>query len=72
MNVVMAQGTSAEAFAAAVIDTLQRDQRERIARGHTIADSYDWRRVGGRILDVFHSVAGRSAQSSGAHERAVA
>ncbi len=71
-NVVMAADTSAEAFAASVVDTLQRDQRERIARGRIIADSYDWTRVGGRILDVFHRVTGRAAGSSNARERAVA
>ena len=54
----MAKDSSAEAFAAAVLDTLQRDQSERIARGRAIADAFDWTRIGGRILDVFHRVAG--------------
>ena len=72
VNVVMAKETSADAFAAAVVDTLQKDQRDRIARGRLIADSYDWTRVGGRILDVFNSVAGRPAAAARAGERAVA
>ena len=41
-NVIMAKDTSADAFAAAVRDTLQRDQRDRIARGRLIADAFDW------------------------------
>jgi phosphatidylinositol alpha-mannosyltransferase len=71
-NVIMAQGTSAEAFAAAVSDTLQRDQRERIARGRLIADAFDWTRIGGRILDVYHRAVGRTARSSDARQQAVA
>jgi phosphatidyl-myo-inositol alpha-mannosyltransferase len=55
-NVIMANDDSVDAFAAAVSDTLRRDQRERIARGHVIADAFDWEKVGGRILDVFHRV----------------
>jgi phosphatidylinositol alpha-mannosyltransferase len=60
-NVVMAAGDTAEAFADAVIDTLARDQGDRIARGRAIADAYDWTRIGGRILDVYRSVARSSA-----------
>jgi phosphatidylinositol alpha-mannosyltransferase len=56
-NVIMAKDDSVDAFAAAVKETLQRDQRERIARGHVIAEAYDWDKVGGRILDVFQRVA---------------
>jgi phosphatidyl-myo-inositol alpha-mannosyltransferase len=61
-NVIMAKEDSVAAFAAAVSDSLQRDQRDRIARGHVIADAFDWQRVGGRILDVFHRVAETPAQ----------
>jgi phosphatidyl-myo-inositol alpha-mannosyltransferase len=57
-NVVLARDESATAFAAAVIDTLQRDQTERIARGRAIAKAFDWERVGGRILDVFRDAVG--------------
>ena len=71
-NVIMAQDTSADAFAAAVCDTLQRDQRERIARGRLIADAFDWTRIGGRILDVYHRAVGRPARSSDARQQAVA
>jgi phosphatidyl-myo-inositol alpha-mannosyltransferase len=61
-NVIIAKDDSAEAFADAVGDTLQRDQRDRVARGRAIADAFDWTRVGSRILDVFHRVAGYPAQ----------
>ena len=54
------QGHQRRAFAAAVLDTLQRDQRDRIARGRLIADAFDWARIGGRILDVYHRAVGRS------------
>ena len=56
-NVIMAKEDSVDAFAAAVRETLQRDQRERIARGRVIADAFDWDKVGERILDVFQRVA---------------
>jgi phosphatidylinositol alpha-mannosyltransferase len=56
-NVIMASDDSVDAFAAAVSDTLKRDQRERVARGRVIADAFDWDKVGGRILDVFQRVA---------------
>jgi glycosyltransferase involved in cell wall biosynthesis len=56
-NVIMAKENSVDAFAAAVSETLRRDQRERIARGRVIADAFDWENVGGRILDVFQRVA---------------
>jgi glycosyltransferase involved in cell wall biosynthesis len=60
-NVIMARDTSAEAFAAAVLDTIRRDQGDRIARGRAIADAFDWSRIGGRILDVFQQAAGSPA-----------
>jgi glycosyltransferase involved in cell wall biosynthesis len=56
-NVILASDNSAEAFAAAVTDTLGRDQSDRIARGRVIAEAFDWTRVGNRILDVFRRVA---------------
>ncbi len=71
-NVIMAKDTSTEAFAAAVLDTVERDQGERIARGHAIAEAFDWSRVGSRILDVFQRVAGAPAQSSGQRSKAAA
>jgi phosphatidyl-myo-inositol alpha-mannosyltransferase len=63
-NVVIARDDSADAFAVSIRETLQRDQSERIARGRAIADSYDWDKVGGRILDVFERVTGRSGRGS--------
>src|SRR5450755_2695215 len=61
-NVVVAKDNSAAAFADAVIDTLGRDQSERIARGRAIAEAFDWTRVGSRILDLFQRVAAPAAQ----------
>ncbi len=64
--------TASAAFADAVIDTLQHDQGERIARGRAIADAFDWERVGGRILDVFERVAGTPADRAGLRSKAAA
>jgi phosphatidylinositol alpha-mannosyltransferase len=72
VNVVMARDNSSAAFADAVIDTLQHDQGERIARGHVIADAFDWERVGGRILDVFQRVVGTPADRAGLRPKAAA
>jgi len=69
-NVILARDNSAAAFGDAVVETLQRDQGERIARGRAIADGYDWTRVGSQILDVFHRVAGVPAQLPDVRSRA--
>jgi phosphatidyl-myo-inositol alpha-mannosyltransferase len=61
-NVVMAKEDNIAAFAAAVSETLQRDQRERIVRGRVIADAFDWEKVGERILDVFQRVVRKPAE----------
>ena len=61
-NVVMARDDSEVAFSDAVVETLQRDQGERISRGHAIADAFDWTKIGTRILDVFRSVASPPAE----------
>ena len=71
-NVIMAEDASTEAFAAAMTDTLQRDQRERVARGRAIAEAFDWTRIGGRILDVLQTAAGHPARLTGSDEKAVA
>lgn len=63
-NVVLAREDSADAFASSILETFQRDQSERIARGRAIADAYDWTKVGGRILDVFERVTGRAGWRS--------
>jgi len=55
-NVVLAKDASVEAFARAVLETLQREPSARIARGKAIAESFDWTKVGGKILDVFERV----------------
>jgi len=64
-NVIMAKDNSAEAFAVAMSQTLQHDQSDRIARGRIIADAFDWDRIGGRILDIFHRVARPLEQEPG-------
>lgn len=71
-NVVLARDDSADAFAAAVLDTLQSDQSARIARGRAIAESFDWSRVGNRILDVFERVVGERADLIRARPEAAA
>jgi glycosyltransferase involved in cell wall biosynthesis len=72
VNVVMAKENSAAAFAHAMMDTLQQDQSERIARGRIIAEAFDWERVGGRILDVFRGVVEPSAERAAASPKAAA
>jgi len=62
-NVILSRDDSAEAFADAVIETLRQDQGERIARGRAIADTFDWQKVGNRILDVFERVARPAAEA---------
>ena len=57
-NVILSRNDTAAAFASAVIDALQGDQSERIARGRAIARAFDWERIGVRILDLFRRVAG--------------
>jgi phosphatidylinositol alpha-mannosyltransferase len=71
-NVIVAGDNSAEAFAAAVTDTVRGDQADRIARGRAIAEAFDWSRIGSRILDVFHDVAGSPAEASGLRSQAAA
>jgi phosphatidyl-myo-inositol alpha-mannosyltransferase len=71
-NVVLARDDTADAFAAAVMDTLQFDQNARIARGRAIAESFDWSRVGSRILDVFERVVGERADLVRARPEAAA
>jgi phosphatidylinositol alpha-mannosyltransferase len=71
-NVIVAKDNSAEAFAEAVRDTMRRDQGERIAAGRAIAETFDWARIGSRILDVFQRVAGPPAQLTGWGSKAAA
>jgi phosphatidyl-myo-inositol alpha-mannosyltransferase len=71
-NVIVAKDNNAEAFADAVINTASQDQSDRIARGRTIADTFDWAKIGSRILDVFQRVAVAPAQQSGWHPKAAA
>jgi phosphatidylinositol alpha-mannosyltransferase len=71
-NVILAKQNDAEAFAAALTDTLRVDQSDRIARGRAIAQAYDWGRVAGRILDVFHRVVGRVRAPDAQAAKAVA
>jgi phosphatidylinositol alpha-mannosyltransferase len=60
-NVIMARENDVESFAAAILDTVGHEQGDRIERGRAIAESYDWTRIAGRILDVFQKVAGSRA-----------
>jgi len=53
-----------------VLDTVRRDQGDRIARGRAIADAFDWSRIGGRILDVFQQAAGSPARAAGLRSKA--
>ena len=71
-NVVMARDDNEVAFGDAVVETLQRDQGERIARGRAIADAFDWTRIGTRILDVFRSVAPPAERISGVRSKVAA
>jgi 1,4-alpha-glucan branching enzyme len=71
-NVILAKDNTAAAFADAMLDTLQRDQGERIAAGRAIAEAFDWAKVGSRILDVFQRVAGSPAQLPGWRSKAAA
>jgi phosphatidylinositol alpha-mannosyltransferase len=72
-NVIVAKEDSVTAFADAAIETLQREQGERIARGRAIAEAFDWTRIGSRILEVFQRVVEPPARlSSGRHPKVAA
>jgi phosphatidylinositol alpha-mannosyltransferase len=71
-NVVLSRDASPEAFASAVIETLESDQSARIARGRTIAESFDWTRVGGKVLDILERVTGRRSDLLPARPEAAA
>lgn len=71
-NVILARENTADAFADAIIETFRHDQSERIARGHAIAETFDWERIGCRILDVFQRVVGPLDQKPGLHPKAAA
>lgn len=71
-NVIVAKENNTAAFSAAVAETLQRDQSDRVARGRVIADSFDWSLIGGRILDVFGRAVGARAQLARMRRQAAA
>jgi phosphatidylinositol alpha-mannosyltransferase len=71
-NVVLAKDNSAEAFAAAVLDTLSSEQGLRIERGRAIAEAFDWTKVGRRVLDVLERVARPGRVLAGARPEAAA
>jgi glycosyltransferase involved in cell wall biosynthesis len=71
-NVVLAKDASVDAFAHAVLETLQRESSALIERGKAIAESFDWTKVGGRILDVFESVVAPRADLLRARPEAAA
>jgi phosphatidylinositol alpha-mannosyltransferase len=62
-NVVLAKDGTADAFAQAVIGTLQGAQGSRVARGRAIAESFDWNMIGPKVLDVFEHVVDRSPEA---------
>lgn len=55
-NVILAKNESLDAFAAAILDSLDRNHSERVSIGAGIADEHDWSHVGRKILNVFHDV----------------
>jgi phosphatidyl-myo-inositol alpha-mannosyltransferase len=71
-NVILAKDNSAQAFADAMLDTIQRGPGDRIARGRAIAETYDWERIGGRILDVFERAAESPTRMPRASSKAAA
>jgi glycosyltransferase involved in cell wall biosynthesis len=71
-NVVLARDNSADAFADAAIETLQRQEADRIARGRAIAAAFDWSTIGHKILDVFSGVVHPRAQLQGIRRDAAA
>jgi phosphatidylinositol alpha-mannosyltransferase len=71
-NVVLARDNSAEAFADAVLATLQHQDPDRIARGQAIAETFDWTKIGHKILDVFEGVVHPRAQLLGVRPDAAA
>lgn len=71
-NVILAADESAGAFADTIVDTMRRDQGQRVARGRAIADAFDWEKIGGRILDVFEGVSRTGARQTGWHPKAAA
>jgi phosphatidylinositol alpha-mannosyltransferase len=71
-NVILAKDNSADAFADAVVDALKREQGERIARGRAIAETFDWPKIGGRILEVFQRVTGEPARLAGSYPKVAA
>jgi phosphatidyl-myo-inositol alpha-mannosyltransferase len=71
-NVIVARENSWPAFAEALIEALQQDQSERIARGRVIAAGFDWERVGGRILEVFERAVGPMAARPASQSKAAA
>jgi phosphatidylinositol alpha-mannosyltransferase len=71
-NVILARDSSPGAFADAVLETLQRDQTDRVARGRALAETFDWTHIGGRILDVFQRAAGPPARWARWRQKAAA
>jgi glycosyltransferase involved in cell wall biosynthesis len=71
-NVVLSKDDSTEAFTRAVVETLDSEQGARIARGKAIAESFDWSKVGNRVLDVLERVVGPRADLVRAHPEAAA
>jgi phosphatidylinositol alpha-mannosyltransferase len=58
-NVILSETLTPESFARALVQALETDHSERVARGRAIAELYDWSRIGPRLLDVFERAASR-------------
>lgn len=71
-NVIVARSSTVNAFADAVLETLQQEQAERVARGRAIAAELDWERVGGRIADEFERVVRPPAELPACSRKAAA
>lgn len=71
-NVVLSKDNTADAFATAVLDTLACEQTSRVERGRAIAETFDWNKVGRKVLDVLEQAAGPRREVTGARPEAAA
>jgi phosphatidylinositol alpha-mannosyltransferase len=60
-NVILSEALTPESLASTLVQALETDHSERIARGRTIAERYDWTRIGPQLLGVFERAAARGS-----------